>query len=166
MNKKGQAAMEFLMTYGWAILVVLIAIGALAYFGVLNPGKYLPSSCTISNQIGCSEFKVQAVTGHLTDHNVILVLQNGRGVDLNTVSVALSAINPGTVTGCTQVAANTTDGLATISDGASVRYFFDCAGVMPTSASKFKATISVTYADVGSSLGARTATGSLTTKVE
>jgi len=29
-QKKGQAAMEFLMTYGWAILVVLIVIGALA----------------------------------------------------------------------------------------------------------------------------------------
>lgn len=34
--------MEFLMTYGWAILVVLAAIGALAYFGVLSPGKLLP----------------------------------------------------------------------------------------------------------------------------
>ncbi len=30
--KKGQGAMEFLMTYGWAILVVLVAIGALFYF--------------------------------------------------------------------------------------------------------------------------------------
>lgn len=29
--------MEFLMTYGWAILVVLIAILMLAYFGVLSP---------------------------------------------------------------------------------------------------------------------------------
>jgi len=39
-NKKGQAAMEFLMTYGWALLVVLIAIGALAFFGVLNPSRF------------------------------------------------------------------------------------------------------------------------------
>ena len=30
-------AMDFLYTYGWAILVVLGAIGALAYFGVLVP---------------------------------------------------------------------------------------------------------------------------------
>jgi len=29
------------MTYGWAILVVLCAIGALAYFGVFAPDKYL-----------------------------------------------------------------------------------------------------------------------------
>lgn len=32
--KKSQVAMEFLMTYGWAILVVLAGIGALFYFGV------------------------------------------------------------------------------------------------------------------------------------
>lgn len=38
-NNKGQVAMEFLFTYGWAILVVLACIGALAYFGVFNP-KY------------------------------------------------------------------------------------------------------------------------------
>lgn len=28
---------EFMLTYGWMILVVLAAVGALAYFGVLNP---------------------------------------------------------------------------------------------------------------------------------
>ena len=33
-------AMEFLMTYGWAILVVLVAVGALAYFGVFNLDKF------------------------------------------------------------------------------------------------------------------------------
>lgn len=48
MNKKGQAAMEFLMTYGWAILVVLAAIAALAYFGVLSPSKMLPERTTFS----------------------------------------------------------------------------------------------------------------------
>ncbi len=42
-NKKGQAAMEFLMTYGWAILIAIIAIAALIAFGVLNPP--LQESC-------------------------------------------------------------------------------------------------------------------------
>jgi len=41
-NKKGQAAMEFLMTYGWAILAAIIAIGVLAAFGVFSPGKLTP----------------------------------------------------------------------------------------------------------------------------
>jgi hypothetical protein len=47
-QKKAQAAMEFLMTYGWAILVVLLAIGALAYFGVLSPQNLLPERTTFA----------------------------------------------------------------------------------------------------------------------
>jgi hypothetical protein len=48
MKRKGQAAMEFLMTYGWAILVVLAAIAALAYFGVLSPGNLVPERTTFT----------------------------------------------------------------------------------------------------------------------
>ena len=55
MFKRGQAAMEFLMTYGWAILVVLAAIGALAYFGVLSPGNLLPQKCEFSQGLDCTE---------------------------------------------------------------------------------------------------------------
>ncbi|MEK6879907.1 MAG: hypothetical protein AABY22_09885 [Nanoarchaeota archaeon] len=40
MIKQGQAIMEFLMTYGWAILAAIIAIAVLAHFGVLNPETY------------------------------------------------------------------------------------------------------------------------------
>ena len=54
-RKKAQAAMEFLMTYGWAILVVLVAIGALAYFGVLSPDKFLPERCTGSSGFDCMD---------------------------------------------------------------------------------------------------------------
>lgn len=53
MNKRGQAALEFLMTYGWAILVVMVIIGALAYFGVLNPMMFVPERCTMSVGFNC-----------------------------------------------------------------------------------------------------------------
>ena len=46
--KRAQAAMEFLMNYGWALLVVLIVISSLVYFGMLNPSRFLPETCTIS----------------------------------------------------------------------------------------------------------------------
>ncbi|MCS7134612.1 MAG: hypothetical protein NZ889_02020 [Candidatus Pacearchaeota archaeon] len=46
-NKKGQAAMEFLMTYGWAILIAIIAIAALIAFGVLNVGRTAANVCTL-----------------------------------------------------------------------------------------------------------------------
>jgi len=44
MNKKGQAIFEFFITYGWAFLVILVMIGALAYFGILSPDvRYNPT---------------------------------------------------------------------------------------------------------------------------
>jgi uncharacterized protein (UPF0333 family) len=49
MNKKSQAAMEFLMTYGWALLVILLVLAALAYFGMLNPDRFLPDKITVSD---------------------------------------------------------------------------------------------------------------------
>ncbi len=54
-GKKGQAAMEFLMTYGWAILVVLAAIAALAYFGVLSPSNLLPERTIFKAPFGNTE---------------------------------------------------------------------------------------------------------------
>ena len=40
MRKKGQAAMEYLMTYGWAILIVIIVAAALYALGIFNPATY------------------------------------------------------------------------------------------------------------------------------
>lgn len=59
-SKGGQAALEFLMTYGWAILAVLVVISALAYFGVLNPVNYLPERCTLGAGFGCTDISVGA----------------------------------------------------------------------------------------------------------
>lgn len=75
MKNRGQAAMEFLMTYGWAIMVVLIAVGALSYFGVLSPDKFIPERCILEAGIGCIDFKVN-------ENSVTLVLRNGKGEDI------------------------------------------------------------------------------------
>lgn len=71
-SRSGQAAMEFLMTYGWAILVVLAAIAALAYFGVLSPEKFLPEKCLMETGFTCISSKVEPAQS-------TLVLQNGYG---------------------------------------------------------------------------------------
>ncbi|MBS3141528.1 hypothetical protein J4405_05295 [Candidatus Woesearchaeota archaeon] len=47
--------MEYLMTYGWAILVVLIALGALFYLGVFNPKTN--NVCSASAPITCTDVK-------------------------------------------------------------------------------------------------------------
>jgi len=40
MRKKAQAALEFLMTYGWAILLVIVVVGALYATGMLKPCRW------------------------------------------------------------------------------------------------------------------------------
>src|SRR3989344_973929 len=52
---KAQAAMEFLMTYGWAIIVVLVVIAALAYLGILSPTKLLPGKCQFQIGMLCKD---------------------------------------------------------------------------------------------------------------
>lgn len=61
-TKKGQAALEFLTTYAWAFLVILIMIGALAYFGILKPTKILPDRCNFGTEIGCVDYRVTETT--------------------------------------------------------------------------------------------------------
>lgn len=85
--KKAQAAMEFLMTYGWAILVVLVGISALAYFGVLSPEKSLPESCIFFPGLSCDDFKVD-------ENSVTLVVTNGMGTDLENVQFLISDVGP------------------------------------------------------------------------
>lgn len=43
--KKGQAAMEYLMTYGWAILIVIVVVAALYAMGVFRIGG-APIGCS------------------------------------------------------------------------------------------------------------------------
>ena len=81
---KAQAAMEFLMTYGWAILVVLIVIGALAYFGVLSPSTLLPEKCTFPVSLTCTDHQV--LPGSIT-----LILQNGAGRDILITRISASS---------------------------------------------------------------------------
>ena len=74
-NNKSQAALEFIMTYGWAILVVLVAISALAYFGVLSPDRFLPAKCNLQAGIACIDHKATAAA-------LNVYMQNSLGYDV------------------------------------------------------------------------------------
>ncbi|MBD3156031.1 MAG: hypothetical protein GF368_05260 [Candidatus Aenigmarchaeota archaeon] len=49
MRKKGQAAMEYLMTYGWAILIIIVVVGALFAMGVFKTESAVACSPCFSN---------------------------------------------------------------------------------------------------------------------
>ncbi|MDD5086368.1 MAG: hypothetical protein PHV16_01320 [Candidatus Nanoarchaeia archaeon] len=149
--RKGQAAMEFLMTYGWAILVVLLAIAALAYFGVLNPGRYLPASCTIEAGLSCVEFKVDS------NDQVTLVLQNGKGENLNSINVSIGGEN------CNGFIEQDTEGESILVDGSKATFVITCDEDL-VEGSRFQGDIEVGYLSENDI--SRSIKGTLTTRVE
>ncbi|MFH1505576.1 MAG: hypothetical protein ABIE94_01150 [archaeon] len=76
MDKKAQAAMEFLMTYGWAILVVIAAIAALSFFGVLNTSRLLPERCIGPTGLDCVE------KASMSSNAISWVVKNNLGYEL------------------------------------------------------------------------------------
>ena len=50
-NKKGQAALEYLMTYGWAILAVVVVLAVLWYLGIFTPKA--PEMCVFDSPFSC-----------------------------------------------------------------------------------------------------------------
>ena len=53
--KKAQSAMEYLMTYGWAILIVIIVAAALYALGIFNPATYTGNIATGFTTLGTPE---------------------------------------------------------------------------------------------------------------
>jgi hypothetical protein len=70
--KKAQSAMEYLMTYGWAILIIAVVLGVLFSMGVFSGNNILGTAC-----IARAGFLCQAPTyGHATGNIVVTVGQN------------------------------------------------------------------------------------------
>ena len=75
-HKKAQAAMEFLMTYGWAILIVLIVLAALFFLGVFSPKT--ANVCQISTPFFCQDV--------VADDNSLGIKIKAQGVSSATVT--------------------------------------------------------------------------------
>jgi hypothetical protein len=143
--KQAQAAIEFLLTYGWAILVVTGAIVALAYFGVINPAKFYPDSCIVppSTGLGCIDFR-------MSSDSVQLLFQNGRGMNIHLSNVSFPSCSANTA--------------RDIVDGES--FFLNLTGCnFGTKGSKVKQTFYLVYNFQDSSVSKQVA-GSITAKVE
>jgi preprotein translocase subunit SecF len=81
-NKKGQAAMEFLTTYGWAFLVIIVVIVALWQFGVFDTTSRMPASCSLGSMLDCSGG--YAVSVNSTNMTVELNIKNN---ELSSIAI-------------------------------------------------------------------------------
>jgi hypothetical protein len=70
-DRKAQAALEYLMTYGWALVVIVIVIAALVF--LINPSQIGATGCT-----GFSKFPIRNYTVSPTEFKFIVVNETGK----------------------------------------------------------------------------------------
>jgi uncharacterized protein (UPF0333 family) len=147
---RGQAALEFLITYGWALAALIAAIMAITYF----TGGYkavLPNMCDLETPFSCVEYKVG------TDGVVILGISNNAHEDLIATNVTIY---------CNQDALEQQEfitGLVREGERLNNSYVrFQCP---LATGNRFRASFFVTYTPAGTGV-AHTSNGELRVKVE
>ena len=81
LRKRGQASVDFILTYGWAILLFILVIAVLVYFQI-TPVTYTARSCILFPGLLCESHKA-------TPTKVILLVGNylGQAITINSINV-------------------------------------------------------------------------------
>jgi hypothetical protein len=110
--------MEYLMTYGWALLVIVVVGAALFALGVLNPTTYTQTRCQ-----GFQYFSYQDQLASTTADHVSLSLVNGpQDVTITSVTWSGTALTNPTGTTATAGSKFTTAGDITLASAAADPY--------------------------------------------
>ena len=142
-DKKGQAALEFFVTYGWVILILLTTLAALSYIGVFKFSSVLPDHCIIPMGITCMDYKV-------TSNNIQVTLKNSLGYDLSAITIA--------ATGC-----GNSNTLNSLEDGDQSTFIINCNSAL--AGSKYTGQLNVSYTKPDTGLS-HTSLGRITTNIE
>ncbi|MDO8339671.1 MAG: hypothetical protein Q7T16_03365 [Candidatus Burarchaeum sp.] len=169
MVKKGQAAMEYLMTYGWAILVIVIVLAALLYLGVFNIGSRVPEQCNLPVGIMCNSAKLVAA-------DLTLTLKNGHGNKINVCAITcddtktaadIAAI---TAASCIVPLSGTYRGTIDVGEQATVTAngagCTDVTGAVTAIGARYRGKLFVQYIEVGDAGNARVTQGDLQATVQ
>lgn len=88
---KGQAAMEYLMTYGWALLVLAIVIGLIISSGIFSPSYLISEECNLGPKIPC-QFMLYTAGG---DTWLDVRVDNGFGYTIALTNVTMDVEGEG-----------------------------------------------------------------------
>ena len=127
MNKKGQSSLEYLMSYGWALVMVVIIVGILVFI-ISSPAKTDTFSITNSTEI-------MLKGGIVQDTTAIAILQNITGGEINIIDISES----GNYTNCT-----INEELADIDIAAGAVMELNC----PLSGQDPTGTVTITYKNI------------------
>lgn len=138
-NKRGQAAMEFLMTYGWAILAAVIVVGVLWYM-IGNPANLAGNNFQVSAPLVGNAMSIDATT-------TTLEIRNGASESITVTNITVGSCNsaPG----------------ASVAAGSLQAFSVACNR---TSGDRVNDDVTISYTTSGSSV-TQSATGSVTGRV-
>jgi hypothetical protein len=149
MKKRAQLAVETLLIYGVAILIVMVAIGALIATGVLKPDTLLPDECKLGNTLTCENYEI-------TPSGVQVELRNSYGKNIQQLYINIEG--KGDTEGlwkCTETAyAN-----VIVNGELSSPIFIPCDIQVPKG-NKIRGIVTVKFNPVGSQIN-RSITGSI-----
>src|SRR3989344_1157040 len=139
-NRKGQSALEFLMTYGWTILAALVSLAAFWQFGIIgdNTLSLITGSAVCVLPPGgpiCKEYSVSQA-------GVSLILANALPETITDVFVSIQSLEPGVI--CTS---SDPENLPSIESDASKPFFVPCDGL--SNKQRFKGNLKVSYKIAG-----------------
>jgi len=86
MDKRGQAALEYLMTYGWALIVIAIVVGVLVFI-VSSPGGDVVCSSSDPAKINVKASQVASAPTDAQDDFGTIILTNLTGGNMSNVVV-------------------------------------------------------------------------------
>ena len=152
MHIRGQAALEFLSTYGFAFLIILVMIGALSFFGVLNPQNLIPNRCNFPPDFNCFEYEVvkDPALGNAT-LNVVLLNQLGNTITFNNAAGSNNATSQYGYGSCAFSSLSLVGGdRATVSCNMDIGPTGVVGGaVFPAKGQKVKVDLSIQYQQLG-----------------
>lgn len=126
-----QAAMEYLATYGWAILIIAVVLLALYYIGVFSGNSGRITSCVANTGYLCTTPTLNSEGSLNVDFGLI-----GSQATISAVGCSNSSAEPSSFNSITPIR------LAT---GETVNLTFQCAGVAPNIGSHFSGTLWIAY---------------------
>ena len=94
LTRKSQSALEYLMTYGWAILIIVIVAGVLYSFGVFNPSSSTSTSVSGFSSLGVTQ---AACVNSVNNQILELYVSNSVGYPVNVTKINVTGNNGITV---------------------------------------------------------------------
>jgi hypothetical protein len=128
------------------IFLFLMIVGMIAYFGVLQPDKFLPDKCTTNPPFSCTQYRV-------TGDDATISISNYAGADMSSAKMTV---------GCGYDApAGVPIDLGPIANGGSAQASFSC----PLESGRMRASFNIEYMKAGDSIS-HFSTGSLQARAE